>query len=193
MKIRTDFVTNSSSSSFVFEIEFELKNGEKIDFCAEGACGEIGSTEYFDAEAFVRVSPKALGSASSVAQLINILTNGVLDDGERKIFEKRELSKWEQEFLDDGGKLANDATWFIEEIREKIKSMDDIRTIVVEGTEELGELCYRKTYKYNRDSGEYKGTILGCEFESEGTSGFISIPDEDSCDIVYFEDDNSSN
>ena len=190
MKIRTDFVTNSSSSSFVFGLKFELKNGEELIFDGEGACGEIGSTEFFDGEAIVGVSPKVLGQSSSVDDLIRILTDSVEDSCEyRKIFLPRELSESDIEFLEQGGMIAESAESFIEEIRENIKTIDDIKSIVVYGNEE-NYVSYRQTYKYDLETGEYIGAIFGCEFESEGSSGYIYIPDSSECKIAQMWNDN---
>ena len=41
MKFRTDFVTNSSSSSFVVQIQVHLKDGRVIDYQETGGDGEI--------------------------------------------------------------------------------------------------------------------------------------------------------
>ena len=46
MKIRTDFVTNSSSSSFVLVIRIGLKNGEVLKFIGDGGVSENDETYY---------------------------------------------------------------------------------------------------------------------------------------------------
>ena len=48
MKIRTDFVTNSSSSSFVLEIFISLENDSGILFHGNGGTPECGREDYFD-------------------------------------------------------------------------------------------------------------------------------------------------
>ena len=79
MKIRTDFVTNSSSSSFVLEICIELTDGKGLMFKANGGTAETGIIDYFWSDATVTVSPKQLGTAKSVQELIELLKNGVYD------------------------------------------------------------------------------------------------------------------
>ena len=168
MKIRTDFVTNSSSSSFVLEICIELKDGKGLMFKANGGTPETGIIDYFWSDATVTVSPKQLGTAKSVQELIELLKNGVYDgwvSQNDKLFENAS---------NDGRKRRQNPTHFISMIEEYVKSMDDISHIIITGNEDGSgwvPLRYHRTFSYSPQTGDYVCSINGSDFEKDGSSG----------------------
>lgn len=190
MKIRHGFVTNSSSSSFVLLIKIEKTDGKIIEFKGNGGSPECGRIDYFDNDANVTVSPRQLGKAKSVENMIELLTDGVIDGGgwedERKIFEYSEEMKrfMRGEITEIDEADMCDAYEFIEAIRENIKSMDEIATIMIAG-EEYNYIDYIQHYMYDRRSDKYTGYVEGHEFEKDGVSGGnIMFSDFSYCEII---------
>lgn len=176
MKIRTDFVTNSSSSSFVLEIGIELTNGECIRFLGRGSCGEGTPGDFGELE--MTVSPKQLGNADSVQALVDLLRSGVVDAGfwrkKLRIMDERDTDRKKEA---DGAHARSApvaasydrAVDFIRQV-ERIPDMDAIQKITVSGNEHNRQ-NYLRTYVYDRASGAYTKVIKGSEFEKNGGSG----------------------
>ena len=185
MKMRNGFVTNSSSSSFILSINFNLKNGKTVEFHGNGGTGETGRIDYFDSNAYVTVSPKELGTAKDVEEMIQRLTDGVVDDGweeQVKIFEKSNPVK------DDCFGEEHDAYDFIKEIRDNIHSMDDIDNIVIEGNE-YNYMEYLRKFEYDCVTKEYSGIVEGYDFEKDGSSGGDLNFDISDCEVEYLGQD----
>lgn len=157
MKIRTDFVTNSSSSSFVLEIRIELKNGEVLKFTGEGTTGEWDAPYY---GITARKSPEELGKSENIDVLIRALKNSVVEegDGNRPVFgENSEL---------------------IHDLR-KLRTMDEIKTIEITGEREREHrdeyMHERKGAIYHLDSGKTDYIYSGKDYDDEGSGGRIAF------------------
>ena len=195
MKIRTDFVTNSSSSSYLVTLKIDTKDRYSIKYQGyiyEPDGGYLGADD---------CDPKDIACAESMEELFSMINGfgnlcayevsvteengGVvykLDDPEHFIFEE-DMAQEEVNEKFYGG--------YIDALKEHIKSPDDITTVAVECDSEEAEEGTRVYEKHEYDKAsnhcndEYKATESGEDVTDQMLNDYYTIDMGD--DVIEFQ------
>ena len=162
MKFRTDYVTNSSSSSFILSLKFELTNNEEISWKGASDCGE-GAYEYIELTA--KKSPEELGTCKTIEGLIEMLKTSIGEDD-----------------YDFGiNPIFDDESEIIKKLRN-LSSINDIAKIIIEGYEDTfkdwedGPEAFDDIVTYDMRTKKQTAIGIGNNYiECEGNGGHLDF------------------
>ncbi|MDD7173495.1 MAG: hypothetical protein PUH70_00220 [Clostridiales bacterium] len=190
MKFRSDFVTNSSSSSFTVSIKIVTKADETITLSA--TAGGEDNEGYLGVD--FRYSPQRLAHSSSIDELLRLILDGatvtVWDDESDDEVPSHEAF-WECADYDNDEDEDEELLFGPDEIRDAfaskvraIGSMDSIRSITISGSEDgWSNVDYCQEFTYDYETGAYTGKISGCE-NANGSGGGLYFDDINECEIT---------
>ena len=142
---------------FVLRIQINLIDGTCLNFEGSGA-QEIGRANYFGGWPTVSISPKQLACSLSVDDLVQSLSENVIDEdyenGEIKVFKN---SRPIESDMVDG---TYDAYDFILLIKEHLHSITDIQSVTIE-SKEYNDFYFYRSYTYERPTGNYTCVMMG--------------------------------
>lgn len=163
---------------FVLRIQINLIDGTCLNFEGSGA-QEFGRANYFGGWPTVSISPKQLACSLSVDNLVQSLSENVIDDdsenGVIKVF--KDSRPIESDMVDG----TYDAYDFILLIKKHLHDIADIQSVTIE-SKEYNDFYFYRSYTYERPTENYTCVMMGVTdspcADPEDEAEFEEIADE---------------